>query len=146
MGLRMTEEEYREFLRTRGDGSKPQPTAQSDSEGRPVHKSRQNKYGNEPIERDGKRFASKHESRVYDMLRMQCLAGEHLGLSCQVAFYLPGGVKYIADFVTYEHDGSFTVYDAKSEATRKDRVYRLKKRQMKECLGIDIQEVQYVTV
>ena len=100
-----------------------------------------NKYGNQPIEADGKKFASKHEARVYERLRLECLAGEHIGLGFQVAFYLPGEVKYVADFVTLEDDGTYTVYDAKSEATRKDKTYRLKNRQMKNCLGIDIREV-----
>ena len=104
-------------------------------------KPRGNKYGNQPTDHDGKRFASKHEAAVYELLRLECLAGKHVGLACQVAFYLPGGVKYVADFVTHEADGRYTVYDAKSEATRKDKTYRLKKRQMKNCLGIEIQEV-----
>ena len=92
---------------------------------------RRNKYGNQPTEVNGKKFDSKHEADVYEELRLECLADEHVGLGCQVAFYLPGGVKYIADFVTLEDDGTYTVYDAKSEATRKDKTYRLKKRQMK---------------
>ena len=60
---------------------------------------------------------------------------------CQVPFLLPGGVKYIADFVVLEKDGTYTVMDAKSEATRKDKTYRLKKRLMRECLGLEIVEV-----
>lgn len=100
-----------------------------------------NKYHNTPTERDGKRFDSKHEAKEYDALRLQGLAGEFKGLATQVPFYLPGGIKYVADFVTLNNDGTFTVYDAKSEATRKDKTYRLKRRQMKECLGIEIQEV-----
>lgn len=99
------------------------------------------KYGNQETEKDGRRFDSKHEAAVYELLRLECLAGKHVGLACQVAFYLPGGVKYIADFVTLEADGTYTVYDAKSEATRKDKAYRIKYRQMKNCLGIEIQEV-----
>ena len=50
-------------------------------------------------------------------------------------------MKYIADFVTLELDGYFTVWDAKSSATARDKVYRLKKRQMRECLHIEIREV-----
>lgn len=99
------------------------------------------KYHNKPTEYRGKRFASIHEAQIYEMLRLECLAGKHMGLACQVAFYLPGGVKYVADFVTLEDDGTYTVYDAKSEATRQDKTYRVKKRQMKTCLGIEIQEV-----
>lgn len=108
-----------------------------DAESKPMVR----KYGNQPTEYDGKRFDSKHEAREYDALRLRGLAGEIKGLATQVPFYLPGGVKYIADFVTLNNDGTYTVYDAKSEATRKDKTYRLKRRQMKECLGIKIQEV-----
>ena len=128
---------------------------------------RRKKYGNLTAEADGKKFDSRHEAKIYERLRLECLATaqrsnyqfdrlrsqsdlqsnpdcnlqQHLGLGCQVTFYLPGGVKYIADFVTLEADGTYTVYDAKSEATRRDKTYRLKKRQMKNCLGIEIREV-----
>ena len=47
----------------------------------------------------------------------------------------------LADFVTLEPDGTFTVYDAKSAATARDKVYRLKKRQMQACNHIEIREV-----
>lgn len=98
------------------------------------------KYGNQKTESGGKRFDSKHEAKVYEELRLRCLAGEFVGLGCQVAFYLPGGIKYIADFVAVLPDQTLVVIDAKSEATKKDKVYRLKKKLMKECLRIEIQE------
>ena len=99
------------------------------------------KYGNEKVCRGGKRFDSKHEAAVYEELRLRCMAGEYLGLGLQVVFYLPGGIKYLADFVAITKDGGIEVMDAKSEATRRDKVYRLKKRLMKECLGLEIREV-----
>lgn len=99
------------------------------------------KYGNEKVCRGGKRFDSKHEAAVYEELRLRCMAGEYLGLGLQVAFYLPGGIKYLADFVAITKDGGIEVMDAKSEATRRDKVYRLKKRLMKECLGLEIREI-----
>ena len=99
------------------------------------------KYGNEKVCRGGKRFDSKHEAAVYEELRLRCMAGEYLGLGLQVAFYLPGGIKYLADFVAITKEGGIVVMDAKSEATRRDKVYRLKKRLMKECLGLEIIEV-----
>ena len=135
--LQFDEQWLRNYCKRTG---KKMPDLQLSAAGADPEKPMRSKYGNAPTEHDGMRFASKHEAQVYEILRLQCLNGEHLGLGCQVAFYLPGGVKYIADFVTLEPDGSFTVYDAKSEATRKDKVYRLKKRQMKECLGIQIVE------
>ena len=102
---------------------------------------KRSKYGNRRTESDGKRFDSKHEAKVYEELRLRCLGGEFIGLALQVAFYLPGGIKYVADFVAFLPDGGYVVMDAKSEATRKDKVYRLKKRLMKECRKIEIQEV-----
>lgn len=102
---------------------------------------KRNKYGNEVTESHGKRFDSRHEAKVYEELRLRCLAGEFISLATQVAFYLPGGIKYLADFVTMKPDGTSIVWDAKSEATRKDKTYRLKRRLMKECRHIDIQEV-----
>lgn len=99
------------------------------------------KYGNQPTERGGMQFDSRHEADCYDELMLRVRSGELLGVVCQVPFQLPGGVIYLADFVALNADGRFTVMDAKSEATRRDKVYRLKKRQMKNCLGIEIQEV-----
>lgn len=101
---------------------------------------RKTKYGNTETRRGDKRFDSKHEAAVYEELRLRCLAGEYLGLGLQVPFYLPGGIKYIADFVAFLPGGGYIVMDAKSEATRKDKVYRLKKKQMAACLGIEIFE------
>lgn len=60
----------------------------------------------------------------------------------QVPIDLPGGIRYIADFVTIKPDMTIeAVIDAKSEATRKDRVYINKRKQVRSCWGIEIQEV-----
>ena len=99
------------------------------------------KYGNERTEADGIRFDSKHEAAVWKRICLEARSGEYCGVARQVAFFLPGGVKYIADFVTLKTDGSFQVWDAKSSATARNAVYRMKKKQMKECLGIEIREI-----
>lgn len=104
-------------------------------------KPRRSKYGNKKTTSDGMIFDSKHEAECYEALKLQTRIGDYRALFCQVAFTLPGDVKYIADFVTLNNDGTYTVYDAKSEATRKDKTYRLKKRLMRNCLNIEIQEV-----
>lgn len=102
---------------------------------------KRSKYGNHKTEYAGKRFDSVHEAEVYKELELRVRAGELRGVICQQAFALPGGVKYVADFVTLNADGTYSVMDAKSEATRRDKVYRIKRRQMRECLGIEILEV-----
>lgn len=102
---------------------------------------RRRKYGNIPTERDGKTFDSRHEAECYDALMLRVRGGELLGVFCQVPFRLPGEVVYIADFVALNRDGTYSVMDAKSEATRRDKVYRLKRKLMKNCLGLEIREV-----
>lgn len=104
-------------------------------------KPRRSKYGNRKTTVDGIEFDSQHEAETYLMFKLQVQSGIYRAVLCQVPFILPGGVKYKADFVTLNNDGTYTVFDAKSEATRKDKVYRVKYRQMKNCLGIEIQEV-----
>lgn len=99
------------------------------------------KYGNRKTEMDGIEFDSVHEAQIYQELTAEVLAGQYRALFCQVTFTLPGGIRYVADFVTLNNDGTYSVYDAKSVATRKDKAYRLKYRLMKNCLGITIQEV-----
>ena len=102
---------------------------------------KRSKYGNRRTQLDGRTFDSGHESEVYARLKLETQAGEHAALMCQAAFLLPGGVKYIADFVTLERDGRYRVWDAKSSATARDKAYRIKKRLMRECMEIEILEI-----
>lgn len=105
---------------------------------KPVKRS---KYGNRRTECGGRVFDSAHEADVFRQLDLRVRAGELRGVICQQPFQLPGGVRYIADFVALKNDGTYDVIDAKSDATKKDKAYRIKRRQMKEVLGIEIMEV-----
>jgi len=102
---------------------------------------RRQKYGNQRTEVDGLKFDSKHEAEVYQGLKLREKAGELRCVLRQVGFDLPGGIRYFADFMTVENDYSIRVLDAKSEATRKNRVYINKKKQIMALYGIDIEEV-----
>lgn len=134
MGLDMTEADVRRYYERHGlpipDWLKPEKPA-------PVRR----KYGNNPTDRDGHHFDSKHEADRYDELMLLLKAGEIRGVLLQHPFRLPGDVIYRADFVVLDNDGTWRVEDAKSVATARDKVYRLKKRQMRECLGIEVHEV-----
>lgn len=134
MGLRMTEEEFAE-LQARRRGQEQLPNAKAEE------KPKRTKYGNRRVEVDGMKFDSQHEANVYGWLSLRVKAGELKCVCRQVRFDLPGGIGYIADFVTIGQDGKAEVLDAKSQATRENRVYINKKKQMKACLGIEIQEV-----
>lgn len=110
------------------------------------------KYGNRVTYRDGKRFASVREADRYSTLTMLERAGKIFNLRLHTRWPLTvNGVKvaeYEDDFnYTPILDGSLpgpctlgdlVVEDAKGMQTP---VYRLKKRLMKACHGIDIQEV-----
>lgn len=134
MALRMTEEEYAEWARKRkAETNLPTP--------HPEPPKRQ-KYGNQRVEVDGIKFDSKHEAAIYQELMLRVRAGELKTVCRQVKFDLPGGIVYVADFLAIRPDLSIeSVYDAKSEATKKNRVYINKKKQMKACWGIEIREV-----
>lgn len=134
MALRMTEEEYAEWARKRkAETNLPTP--------HPEPPKRQ-KYGNQRVEVDGIKFDSKHEAAIYQELMLRVRAGELKTVCRQVKFDLPGGIVYVADFLAIRPDLSIEgVYDAKSEATKKNRVYINKKKQMKACWGIEIREV-----
>lgn len=124
--IRLTEEEYRTLT---GQENRSAGT-------------RRNKYGNRKTEVDGLKFDSRHEAEVYCELMLRVRAGELKTVCRQVKFDLPGGIVYVADFVTITPDMRIDgVYDAKSEITRKNRVYINKKKQMKACWGIEVTEV-----
>lgn len=99
------------------------------------------KYGNNPTEYKGVRYDSAKEARRAQELDLLLAAGEIVSWRGQVPFALPGGVRYYADFVILERGGRYRVEDVKSQATARDKTYRLKRRQMRECLGIEIEEV-----
>ena len=104
------------------------------------------KYKNIPTEAKGIRFASRKEAGRYEELLALLRAGEIRALKLQPQFTLqesyitPEGervraVRYIADF-SYEP----VVEDVKSRGT-KTAQYRLKRKLLRERLGIDITEV-----
>lgn len=153
MVLRVSEEEYRALaerqLRKRATGITPKtaPTCCQPARASGItleggeEKPRRQKYGNRRVEVDGMKFDSQHEAQVYAELMLRVRAGALKVVLRQVAFDLPGGIRYIADFLTIDHENRVTVYDAKSEITRKNRVYINKKKQMLACCGMEIIEI-----
>mgnify|MGYP003335992513 CR=1 FL=1 len=115
-----------------------------------VQKAKRSKYGNVKTEINGIKFDSKKEARRYIELLELSKAGQITGLklqrtfTLQEAFKTPEGekvaaIKYVADFV-YEQDGILVVEDVKSEITKNNAAYKLKKKMMAER-GFIIQEV-----
>ena len=104
---------------------------------------KKNKYNARKVTVDGMKFDSQHEADVYfGQMVPRVKSGELRVVLRQVPFDLPGGIRYLADFMAVRPDMSIEgVYDAKSEATSKDKVFIIKRKQIKAIYGIDIVEV-----
>ena len=72
-----------------------------------------------------------------EQLKVLWQAHEIAGFAEQVEFLLPGGIRYRADFVILNRDGTFAIEDAKGVQTKE---YRMKKKLMAE-MGLQIREV-----
>lgn len=101
---------------------------------------RRNKYGAIRTTVDGITFHSKKEAARYEVLRDLAAAGGIANLRLQVSHTLHvNGQKicrYISDF-EYDLEDRHITEDVKGRITD---VYRLKKKLMRACLGIDILE------
>lgn len=104
-----------------------------------------NKYHAKKAEFNGIKFDSKHERDRYVELLLLERAKEIMDLKCQVRFPLIAKssygkeIVYVADFTYYEN-GELVVEDAKSSITRKNPVYRLKRRLFMERYHMPIRE------
>lgn len=93
MALRMTEEEFAAFQAR----NRRHSTFSAEQKEIPTKRS---KYGNRRVEVDGIKFDSQHEATIYQELMLRVRAGELKAVLRQVSFDLPGGIRYVADFVT----------------------------------------------
>ena len=75
------------------------------------------KFGAKRTELDGIKFASKREAKAYQDLDLRKKAGDVIFFLRQVPFFLPGGVRYVVDFVSFDKDGSVHFIDAKGMKT-----------------------------
>jgi hypothetical protein len=100
------------------------------------------KYHAIKTEVDGIVFASKREASRYSELKLLEAAGEIFDLKLQPKFPIVVNKQkictYIADFEYELSDGTKITVDVKGVKTP---VYRLKKKLMKACFGIEITEV-----
>jgi hypothetical protein len=95
------------------------------------------KYGNKKTTLDGITFDSKKESRRYAELKLLLKAGEISGLELQKKLLIipktatERAAYYVADFF-YMQGGRQIIEDTKSEITRKNPVYILKRKLVKQ--------------
>lgn len=110
----------RSKVEAQGKGAPREPATKPDS--------KPNKYHNHPTTVDGIRFDSKKEARYYEALKIRKQLGEVSYWLRQVPLHLPGGSKYVVDFVVFYMDDRVPDYvDVKGRETQ---VFRLKKREV----------------
>lgn len=107
--------------------------------GRPPRRHKYNVGPKEERTRDGILFDSIMEADFYEELKLQLRAGVIISFERQAPFDLPGGRKYLLDFMVVTADGDIHYYDVKGATTQ---VYRLKKAMVQDIYGITIEEVQ----
>lgn len=83
---------------------------------KPIRKAR-HKFGAVRVERDGIKFDSKAEGDYYDLLKLLQAAGELVGFMRQPTYHLPGGTRYVADFLCFWTDGRVDTRDVKGVET-----------------------------
>jgi len=88
---------------------------------------------------DEMRFPSKLEAHVYAKLKLEQKAGLVLFFLRQVPFHLPGGVKYVCDFVVFYVDGSVKFIDAKGMETPE---FKMKKKMVEDLYPVTIEIVK----
>lgn len=98
---------------------------------------KESKYRAKATVIDNVRFASQKEGAMYVKLKAMQAAGEILYFLMQVPFYLPGGVKYVCDFVVVCVDETLRYVDVKGFKTP---VYILKKKQVEALYPVKIEE------
>jgi hypothetical protein len=113
--------------------------------GKPI--GRTNKFNARGDVVDGIAFQSTFEANHYRELKLRLLAGDIRNLRWQVRYPLVANnvtvAAYVADFQYEERDGDgwrTVIVDTKSEPTRRQRLYRLKKKLMF-AMGFEIREV-----
>lgn len=101
------------------------------------------KYRNTPTITEHGRFDSKKEAARFGELVLLERAGKIKNLRCQVKYALVVNAVHICDYiadVVYEEGRRVVVEDTKSEVTRKNQVYRIKKKLMDALWMIQIKE------
>ncbi|WP_313033459.1 DUF1064 domain-containing protein [Stenotrophomonas acidaminiphila] len=116
------------FLKSTGTAGQAEPPP-------PAEPTKRAKYGNTITVVDGIRFDSKKEARYYEQLKVRRQAGEvHFWLR-QVPVHLPGGTKYVLDFLVFLRSGEVQFVDVKGRETKE---FRIKKREVEHHYPIRI--------
>jgi hypothetical protein len=96
------------------------------------------KFRAQPQYHDGMHFSSKKELKRYLELKQLQEAGEVNFFLTQVPLRIPGGVKYVCDYLVFWANGEETFEDVKGVRTD---MYKVKKKLVEHNYPIEIMEL-----
>ena len=99
---------------------------------------KRSKYGAIKTNIDGHTFDSKKEAEFYCNLKLRLQAKEIKGFCLQPVFILAEGLKYKADFIVFNNDGTTDVIDIKGFKTKE---YITKKKVFEDKYNLKIIEL-----
>ena len=102
------------------------------------NKGKRSKYGAVKTSVDGQTFDSKKEADYYCDLNLRLQCGDIRGFCLQPVFILAPGLKYKADFIVFNNDGTSEIIDTKGFKTKE---YIAKKKVFEDKYNLKIKEV-----
>ena len=102
------------------------------------NKAKRSKYGAIKTSVDGQKFDSIKEANYYNDLKIKLKANEIKGFCLQPIFILAPGLKYKADFIVFNSDGSAEIIDTKGFRTKE---YIAKKKVFEDKYNLKIKEI-----
>lgn len=101
-------------------------------------KEKKSKYKANKVEIDGIKFDSQKEADYYCELKLRVVAGDIKGFCRQPEFVLAPNLRYKADFIVFNNDGTSEIIDVKGFKTQ---VYKDKKKVFEDRFNLKIIEV-----
>lgn len=101
------------------------------------NKGKRSKYGAVKTSVDGQTFDSKKEADYYCDLKLRLQCGDIRGFCLQPVFILAPGLKYKADFIVFNNDGTSEIIDTKGFKTKE---YIAKKKFFEDKYNLKIKE------
>lgn len=100
------------------------------------------KFYAKPVYDDGFHFPSKLERDYYRYLKHEMETNKVLFFLRQVPFHLPGGTKYVCDFMIFHKDGNVQIVDCKGHDTT---LSKTKRKQVESFYPVKIDIVKKIT-
>lgn len=99
---------------------------------------KKSKYNANKVEIDGIKFDSQKEADYYSELKLRLAAKDIKGFCRQPEFILAPNLRYKADFIVFNNDGTSEIIDVKGMQTQ---VYKDKKKVFEDKFNLKIVEV-----